>query len=306
MNRSINISKAVNARVERAVDLLGQTKVLDPTVEAVRGLGQRILRSEPGTSLLSGTDLGHPAHPALVDLPIGFWTSSMALDIAGRGQRRAARRMVGLGVITALPAVATGWSDWIDTDGAESRVGLVHAFSNATGLGCFMASWWSRRHPGNRGFAWSLAGVAAVTVGGWLGGHLAYSYGVGVDTNAFETGPQQWDPVVGVPPPDGSLGKVTADGVRLVVSRTDRDLQVLADRCSHRGGPLSDGERVGNCVKCPWHGSEFDLHSGLVLKGPASIPQPVYETREAGGVIEVRRKEPRTLRQRSVRPRRHQ
>jgi nitrite reductase/ring-hydroxylating ferredoxin subunit/uncharacterized membrane protein len=289
--------------LNRLTEFLEHIETLDGVVEAIRGLGQRILRSDRLTDLLSGTVLGHPAHPVLVDLPIGFWTGSIVLDLAGQGQHRAARRLVGLGVISSLPAVATGWSDWVDTDGAESRIGLVHAASNATALGCFTASWLSRRQGGSAGLGWSLAGTAALTVGGWLGGHLAYTYGVGVDTNAFETGPQEWTPATGKIPSDGSLGEVVADGVRIVVTRTEQGVRALADRCSHRGGPLSDGERVAHCVKCPWHGSEFDLDSGIALKGPASIAQPVYEIRETDG-LEVRRDEPRALRQRAVRPRR--
>ena len=35
----------------------------------------------------------------------------------------------------------------------------------------------------------------------------------------------------------------------------------------------------------PWHSSRFELHTGDVTRGPASVPQPRYEVREADGVL---------------------
>jgi nitrite reductase/ring-hydroxylating ferredoxin subunit/uncharacterized membrane protein len=285
----------------RVLDRIERTGALDAAIGPVQTLGERAVGSGALRDLLSGTELGHPAHPMLVDLPIGFWTSAMALDFTGTRQRPAARRLVGLGVLSALPAVAAGVSDWIDTDGAEARIGLVHATSNVTALACYSVSWWKRRQGGNAGQVWALAGATVATVGGWLGGHLAYSLGVGVDTNAFDTGPTEWTPAVGRLADDRSLGRVAADGVPIVVARSGRGLHALADRCSHRGGPLSEGHRDGNCITCPWHGSQFDLDSGIAARGPATARQPVYETRITDQGLELRRLEPRALRRRSTR-----
>jgi Rieske Fe-S protein len=57
----------------------------------------------------------------------------------------------------------------------------------------------------------------------------------------------------------------------------------------HRGGPLDEGERDGDMVTCPWHGSWFDLCSGEVLRGPAGESQQRFENRVREGKIEVRR-----------------
>ncbi len=110
----------------------------------------------------------------------------MILDFTGRGQRKAARRLVGVGVLTAIPAVASGLSDWTDTEGPAQRVGLVHASLNATAVACYTVSWWARRRGGLAGQGWSLAGATVATGAGWLGGHLAFSLGVGVDAGAFD------------------------------------------------------------------------------------------------------------------------
>ncbi len=295
-----NLGTVLGALVEG----IERRQSLDEILGPLQRGGRRCLRSKRLRTLLSGTPLGHPAHPMLVDVPIGFWTSAMVLDFTSVGQRKAARRLVGLGVLSAVPAMATGLSDWLDTDGAEARVGLVHASVNAAAVIAYATSWWARRRGGLAGLGWSLAGAATVTVGGWLGGHLAYGLGIGVDTNAFESGPEDWTVAEGGLSESGGPGCVVADGVRIAAVAIDGDVLAMADRCSHRGGPLSEGHISGDCLVCPWHGSAFDLRTGVPMEGPASIPQPTYEARVVDGGLEVRRHEPRTLRLRAVRPRR--
>ena len=41
-------------------------------------------------------------------------------------------------------------------------------------------------------------------------------------------------------------------------------------------------------MECTCHGSQFDVRTGALLRGPATAPQPAYETRVEGGRIEVR------------------
>ncbi len=78
------------------------------------------------------------------------------------------------------------------------------------------------------------------------------------------------------------LGEVPAAAVRL-----NGAVHVLADRCSHMSGPLSDGELADGCLTCAWHGSMFRLTDGSVAQGPATAPQPAFEVREVGGAIQV-------------------
>jgi nitrite reductase/ring-hydroxylating ferredoxin subunit len=87
----------------------------------------------------------------------------------------------------------------------------------------------------------------------------------------------------------GAMRAVDVDGTRVLVSRhEDGGVCAIANACTHVGGPLAEGERDGNEVVCPWHGSRFDLCSGEVLWGPAREPQQRIEARLRRGKIEVR------------------
>jgi nitrite reductase/ring-hydroxylating ferredoxin subunit len=74
---------------------------------------------------------------------------------------------------------------------------------------------------------------------------------------------------------------------RVVLARTNDGLSAFSDRCTHKGGPLSDGALVCGVVQCPWHGSQFDVRDGAVSRGPARESIQVFEVREAGGRAEV-------------------
>lgn len=86
----------------------------------------------------------------------------------------------------------------------------------------------------------------------------------------------------------GAMRAVDGDGTRVLVSRSDdAGVCAIANACTHVGGPLDEGERDGNVVVCPWHGSRFDLCSGEVLRGPAREPQRRFEARVRAVKIEV-------------------
>ncbi|MCK9878948.1 Rieske 2Fe-2S domain-containing protein [Frankia sp. Ag45/Mut15] len=268
----------------------------------LREWGVEYVFGYPG-DLLSGRQIGHPLHPAAVLVPAGTLLGATALDLTrDPGLRPAARRLLGIGLLSAAPAAIAGWSDWLDTEGAERRVGLVHAASNAVGIASYATSWWQRRRGGS-GLAAGLTGAAALGLGGWLGGHLAYALGVGVDTTAFQHGPTEWTDVLAASEVTTALRQVDVGAVSLLLTRVDGRLVAIDNRCTHRGAPLADGERDGDCVVCPWHASRFDLRSGEAVQGPASRPQSVYEVREVDGRVEVRRAEVRALRANPVGPR---
>jgi uncharacterized membrane protein len=167
--------------------LIEESEALDGPAEKVERVARAVAR--PGTvhDVLTGVPLGHALHPLMTDLPIGFWTSASVLDlVGGRRSRPAADLMLALGTLSAVPTVATGLAEFLHADRAARRVAVVHVAANAAGTALYAASTVSRlRGRRARGVALALAGAAAATLGGYLGGHLATARKVGTRDPAF-------------------------------------------------------------------------------------------------------------------------
>jgi nitrite reductase/ring-hydroxylating ferredoxin subunit/uncharacterized membrane protein len=289
---------------EGLITALESNAALDPMAERLEPVVRRLVAQPEVRDALTGRQLGHPVHPMLVIAPMSCWLGATVLDvIGGRGARRAANKLCGLGILLAVPTAAAGAADWLDTAGAEKRVGTVHAVTNGVALLLYAQSFRRRRHSRIGALGYSVLGAAALGVGGYLGGHLAYRRGVGVDTTAFSAGPREWSPIGRRSEfAEGTAERRTVDGVPLMALANGGSLYVLEDRCTHRGGPLHEGTVNGTCVTCPWHGSVFDGSDGSVVAGPASMPQPAYEVRIGDdGTVEVRRLESGALRVNPVR-----
>jgi nitrite reductase/ring-hydroxylating ferredoxin subunit/uncharacterized membrane protein len=280
-----------NALAHDAVAALEEAGVLDLVGDPLSAAVRRALPAGAVKDALSGTWLGHPLHPLLTDVTLGAWVSAVVLDVVGgRGSRRAAERLIAVGILAAVPTAASGGADWGDTQTRERRVGLVHAVSNSVALGLFAASWRARRrgrHPA--GVALSGAGAGALAAGGYLGAHLTYALGLGVDRTAFESRPDDWVDAAGADAvADGRLTHAVAGGVAIVLTRHEGEIVALSDRCTHRGAPLHEGEVCDGAIVCPWHQSVFRLPDGGVAQGPATTPAPRWDARVRDGRIEVR------------------
>jgi nitrite reductase/ring-hydroxylating ferredoxin subunit len=196
--------------------------------------------------------------------------------------------------LAAVPvAAAAGLSDWSDLQGETQRVGLVHAAANVTASSLYLLSLRARRR-GRRGTgaALGLLGLAAVGLGGFLGGHLSYRRGIGVDHTFDRTGPEEWTDVASEDEVADAVpfARRVGDDDVLLLRRGDR-IDAVSDRCTHLSGPLHEGQLDGACITCPWHQSTFRLDDGSVVHGPATAPQPRYEVRRDDGRILVRRAE---------------
>jgi nitrite reductase/ring-hydroxylating ferredoxin subunit len=58
-------------------------------------------------------------------------------------------------------------------------------------------------------------------------------------------------------------------------------------KCTHRQGPLSEGKLDGSTVTCPYHGAQFDVCTGAVLRGPAAAPIKIYRVAVDGEIGQV-------------------
>lgn len=274
---------------------IGELEALDRLTAPLAGAVRKLVPAGPVKDALSGTALGHPLHPLLTDVPIGSYTAATFLDlVGGRRLADAVDALLALGIVATLPTAAAGLADWSDTYGPDQRTGLVHAASNVAGLSLFTASLVARRG-GRRGLgrALSLAGMTTLAAGGYLGGHLSYVRGVGVN-HAFDEGElKDWTAVIDAADlPAGSPTRVEAGGAAVLLYRASDRILAIGARCSHAGGPLQEGkiDDSGPCVQCPWHGSVFRLEDGSVVHGPATTPQAAYDVRVQDGRVEVRRR----------------
>jgi nitrite reductase/ring-hydroxylating ferredoxin subunit/uncharacterized membrane protein len=270
-----------------------QIDAIDRFVRPVEQAAAKLLPRGRLKDALHGVWLGHPLHPVLTDLPIGFWTSAFVLDlVGGRPARSAADRLVGLGVVTAVPTAAAGLADWSELDQPERRAGAVHAAANVLATALYglslIARWRGRR---GAGVVLGLAGATAATAGGFLGGHLSFRRASGVNRAVDAPASTEWSELT----VDGELTgeqpvAARLDGETLAAVVDDGQPAALFARCSHLGGPLEDGEFVDGCLRCPWHGSTFRVADGTVVRGPATAPQPAYELRVTDEDIEARRR----------------
>jgi nitrite reductase/ring-hydroxylating ferredoxin subunit/uncharacterized membrane protein len=276
--------------------LLATLEALDAPAKKLGKTVRSVIKPGPVKNALSGSWLGHALHPLLTDVTIGSFTSAVALDwLGGDDSEPAAQRLIGLGLLSALPTVSSGYSDWADTevaDDAVRRIGIVHATGNFTAASLFAASWLARRRGDHaRGRALALAAGSVLGGAAYLGGHMTLAEGVGVDHTTFEGGTHDWTPVLDdTELADGHMRCVEAEGTAVMVARGGDGLYALSNHCSHRGGPLHEGRLDAGTVTCPWHDSVFDIRDGALVHGPAAYPQPAWDTRVRNGRIEVRRR----------------
>ena len=270
-----------------AISRLDQASSLDGLV----AVGQRAARLIPPGGFrdaLHGTWLGHPLHPMLVQAAAGTWLSASILDLTGSDDR-AARSLAAAGLAASVPAIAAGAADWSEQHEQQMRVGVIHALANAVAVACYGGSLLTRSRRASHGLR--LGGLAALGAGGLLGGHLSFRLAGGANhaeavPHLIEPG---WQPLMAAKDlPDGKPVRLLLGEVPVLVVRDGSQVHVLADRCSHMSGPLSDGDLGDGCVTCPWHGSIFRLSDGKVIQGPATAPQPVFQSRVTDGTLQVR------------------
>lgn len=278
-------------RIERA-------QVLDRPVNALTRGVVRVLPQGRRADALHGVPFGQPAHPALVRVPLGCWTSAVLLDLfGGPGVARASTLLTTAGVLAAPPAAATGLADWSALHQHQQRVGLVHAAAQTAATAMFAGALAARAagRPG-KGRLLSLGGLVVASAGAYLGGHLALRLGAGASHaepigHLAGTGWHELCPLAELP--EGRPVRRQLGYLSVLAVRENDTVRVLADRCAHLGGPLHQGRVTtvagAACVTCPWHGSTFSLSDGTVKHGPATARQPAFETRIiTEGCVQVR------------------
>lgn len=153
--------------------------VTSPAVAALESPAADIARATASLpavrGALRGDWLAHAAHPMLTDFTEGPWMAASFLDLFGPpGSEAAARRLVGLGLVAAVPTALSGYLDWDDTSGPDRRVGLVHAATSTLATALYGASYVARRQGRHRrGVVLGLVGGVVAYLDGYVGGELS-------------------------------------------------------------------------------------------------------------------------------------
>jgi nitrite reductase/ring-hydroxylating ferredoxin subunit/uncharacterized membrane protein len=288
VHRQLTPLEPLVARIEAA-------EALDSIGKSVGKAARGIVSSAGLKDALSGTWLGYAVHPMLTDVVIGSFMSASVLDVvAPDSDGLASERLISLGLAAYLPTAACGINDWADSeavDPAVRRTGVVHAGGNVVASLLYAASWRARRRGARgRGAVFGLAGMAVLMAGGYLGGHLSLSKGVGPDQTVFDPGPTDWTTAADASGlADGRPTRVVVDDTPVFLLRRGEEIFAIHDRCSHRGCSLSEGNLEGDHVICACHGSRFDVRNGSVQGGPATAAQPAFQVRNTEQRVEIRR-----------------
>ncbi len=88
-----------------------------------------------------------------------------------------------------------------------------------------------------------------------------------------------------IQPNQGKL--VEVEGKKIAIFNLEGKYYAIDNTCTHRGGPLSEGELQGDEVTCPWHGAKFKVTSGDVLSPPAPQGVKCFLVRVTGNDLEV-------------------
>lgn len=150
----------------------------------MRGL-LRLLRGLPG----------HPSHPPLTGATVGAFVTAAGLGVASAASIAPERTAVGwwlalvVGLALTTPTAATGVLDWVvlDHDSPVRRAATAHFVAIVCAAVLFLAAavlghaGYEREVVDETALGLTLAGLAALAYGGWIGGSLVFADGVRVE-----------------------------------------------------------------------------------------------------------------------------
>ncbi len=234
---------------------------------------------------------GHPLHPILIVFPLAFFIGTFLFDALGLLLDKDSFWQTGYylqiaGVGFALLAAVPGIIDYFFTVPPQSSAkkrATQHGLINIVVVLIHLATWFYRRQE-EEASVYVIIGaelVAAVLlfISGWMGGTLVYRNQIGVDPRYAYAGKwkeeylNQAQGPVAVAATDelkvNQMKLVHINGRRIVIGRTETGYVAFDDRCTHKGGSLAGGSMMCGTVHCPWHGSQFNVQTGVVTAGPA-------------------------------------
>ena len=137
---------------------------------------------------------GHPLHPPLTDATIGiytFATIAAVLSKVGIAEQKAAQGWtlaLIVGLILSAPTAITGFADWLQIARSTPlwRTATAHMIAMLIATAFFLVAIGAGYSDGMDGavsdgaFLLTLIVFFVLTVGGWLGGAIVFTYGMRV------------------------------------------------------------------------------------------------------------------------------
>ena len=249
---------------------------------------------------------GHPLHPILVSFPIAFFIGTLIFDVLGLVYARddfhtTAMYLEIAGIGFALLAAVPGIIDYlfvIPPNSSAKKRGATHGLINIIMVIIFSVALVLRQKEEVSFMiiiGLEIAGIILLSIAGWLGGTLVFRNQIGVDIRYAHAGKWKEEYIDNA---DGEINVARIDelkvnqmklihirGKRIVVCRTEKGYAAFDDHCTHRGGSLAGGTMICGTVQCPWHGSQFDVLSGIVMAGPANKSISVYLVKETDKMV---------------------
>lgn len=87
--------------------------------------------------------------------------------------------------------------------------------------------------------------------------------------------------------PEKTIRRFSVNGTEILLARWENQFYALSEKCTHRGGPLSEGSLEDGVITCPWHFGQFDLKTGNVIGPPPFQPAQKFEVRVENGTVFV-------------------
>ena len=249
---------------------------------------------------------GHPLHPILVSFPIAFFIGTLLFDVSGVLFNRSDFHNTAMylniaGIGFALLAAVPGIIDYyfiVPPNSSAKKRGAKHGLLNITMVVIFAIVLILRQRLDvslTLIIILEIAGVILLSIAGWLGGTLVFRNQIGVDIRYANAGKWKEEYI------DSADEEITVASIdelkvnqmklihirdkRIVICRTEKGYAAFDDHCTHRGASLAGGAMICGTVQCPWHGSQFDVQTGVMKAGPATKGILTYRVRETGTTV---------------------
>ena len=249
---------------------------------------------------------GHPIHPILIGFPIAFFSGTLLFDVLGfildkEALLTPAYYLELAGIVAGIAAAVPGIIDYhftVPPASSAKKRAAKHGLTNTAMLIIFTIAFFYREREDMLTsvlLGLELTGFILLIIAGWMGGTLVYKNQIAVVNRYADSGKwkEQYISTTAFPVEVATTDELKVNQMklihhgdkRIVIARTENDYVAFDDRCTHKGASLAGGMMICGTVQCPWHGTQFDVNTGLVKTGPGNEKITTYSLEEKEGKV---------------------